>query len=91
MCQTLLAVGGDLINSLLSHPGIAPAIVLLQETFEQKVNNVLNKARDDAGNMAQQSLTLHVSFGEALGHAFGVNIESVCVPGFALNHCGWSS
>jgi DNA-directed RNA polymerase II subunit RPB1 len=26
------------------------------ESFEKQVNQVLNKARDDAGNMAQQSL-----------------------------------
>ena len=31
------------------------------EAFEQRINSVLNKARDDAGKKAQNSLTLHVS------------------------------
>jgi hypothetical protein len=32
----------------------------MRETFEDKVNGVLNGARDNAGKMAQGSLTLHV-------------------------------
>ncbi|GFH23677.1 DNA-directed RNA polymerase subunit, partial [Haematococcus lacustris] len=31
----------------------------MQESFENRVNAVLNKARDDAGKKAQNSLTLH--------------------------------
>ncbi len=33
----------------------------MAEAFENRVNAVLNKARDDAGKKAQNSLTLHVS------------------------------
>ena len=36
----------------------------MAEAFENRVNAVLNKARDDAGKKAQNSLTLHVSFKE---------------------------
>ena len=43
-------------NELEAQPGRT-----MKETFEDKVNAVLNKARDDAGKMAQNSLTLHVS------------------------------
>jgi hypothetical protein len=33
----------------------------MQQAFEGRLNSVLNKARDDAGKKAQESLTLHVS------------------------------
>jgi DNA-directed RNA polymerase beta' subunit len=57
---SLLIISALLPSCLLSlqagrlegQPGRTP-----METFEQKVNAVLNKARDDAGKTAQKSLT----------------------------------
>jgi len=42
----------------------------MQESFESRVNSVLNTARDDAGKRAQESLTLKVS--QCLGRGGGM-------------------
>jgi DNA-directed RNA polymerase II subunit RPB1 len=47
-------IGQYQANELEAMPGRT-----MREAFEVKVNSVLNKARDDAGKKAQNSLTLH--------------------------------
>jgi DNA-directed RNA polymerase II subunit RPB1 len=67
-------------TGLLAHVPQMPSsfplhhLACVQESFENRVNAVLNKARDDAGKKAQNSLTLHVG-----GPAMLVVLGQVCI------------
>jgi hypothetical protein len=61
----------------------------IQESFENRVNAVLNKARDDAGKRAQNSLDLSVSArGVCLWCVCMYVCVCVCVCGVCVCVCG---